>query len=79
MSQLMFMSKETLRRKCQASFGISPSAHIQEVRLQLAKLLLEQNKMNESEVAYAVGFDSLSYFSKAFKKYYEITPSVLNH
>ena len=49
MSQLMFMSKETLRRKCQASFGISPSAHIQEVRLQLAKLLLEQNKMNESE------------------------------
>lgn len=79
LSQLMFMSKETLRRKCQASFDMSPSAHIQELRLQQAKLLLEQNKMNVSEVAYAVGFDSLSYFSKAFKKHYGLTPSALNH
>tara|TARA_R110000737_G_scaffold22022_2_gene40630 strand:- start:7851 stop:11819 length:3969 start_codon:yes stop_codon:yes gene_type:complete len=77
LSQLMFMSKETLRRKCHASFEISPSAHIQEVRLQQAKLLLERDKMNVSEVAYAVGFDSLSYFSKAFKKYYGLTPSAL--
>jgi signal transduction histidine kinase/DNA-binding response OmpR family regulator len=77
LSQLMFMSKETLRRKCQASFDISPSVHIQQVRLQQARLLLEKNKMNVSEVAYAVGFDSLSYFSKAFKKYYGFTPSAL--
>jgi AraC-like DNA-binding protein len=28
LSQLMFMSKETLRRKCQASLEISPSTHI---------------------------------------------------
>jgi AraC-like DNA-binding protein len=78
LSQLMFMSKETLRRKCQVSFGVSPSAYIQQVRLQQAKLLLEENKMNISEVAYAVGFDSLSYFSRAFKKYYGINPSALN-
>lgn len=78
LSQLMFMSKETLRRKCQASFETSPSAHIQEVRLQQAKLLLEKDKMNVSEVAYAVGFDSLSYFSKAFKKCYGVSPSTLN-
>lgn len=78
LSQLMFMSKETLRRKCQASFEISPSAHIQKVRLQQAKLLLQQDKMNVSEVAYAVGFDSLSYFSKIFKKYYGLSPSALN-
>lgn len=79
LSQLMFMSKETLRRKCQVYFKISPSAHIQEVRLQQAKLLLEKGTMNVSEVAYAVGFDSLSYFSKAFKKHYGITPTALNH
>jgi signal transduction histidine kinase/DNA-binding response OmpR family regulator len=77
LSQLMFMSKETLRRKCKASFEISPYAHIQEVRLQQAKLLLEQDKMNVSEVALAVGFDSLSSFSKSFKKYYGVTPSAL--
>jgi signal transduction histidine kinase/DNA-binding response OmpR family regulator/ligand-binding sensor domain-containing protein len=77
LSQLMFMSKETLRRKCQARFDITPAAHIQEVRLQQAKLLLAQGKMNVSEVAYAVGFDSLSYFSKVFKKYYGLSPSAL--
>jgi AraC-like DNA-binding protein len=77
LSQLMFMSKETLRRKCQARFDITPAAHIQEVRLQQAKLLLAQGNMNVSEVAYAVGFDSLSYFSKVFKKYYGLSPSAL--
>jgi AraC-like DNA-binding protein len=74
----MFMSKETLRRKCRTSLEISPSAHIQEVRLQQARLLLEQDKMNVSEVAYAVGFDSLSNFSRSFKKYYGLTPSALH-
>jgi AraC-like DNA-binding protein len=47
------------------------------VRLQQAKLLLAQGNMNVSEVAYAVGFDSLSYFSKVFKKYYGLSPSAL--
>jgi signal transduction histidine kinase/DNA-binding response OmpR family regulator/ligand-binding sensor domain-containing protein len=75
LSQLLFMSKETLRRKCQASFEVSPSAYIQQTRLQQAKLLLEHDKMNVSEVAYAVGFDSLAYFSKVFKKYYGVNPS----
>jgi signal transduction histidine kinase/DNA-binding response OmpR family regulator len=78
LSQLMFMSKETLRRKCQVSLKISPSAYIHQVRLQQAKLLLQQHQMNISEVAYAVGFDSLSNFSKSFKKYYGLTPSALN-
>lgn len=77
LSQLMFMSKETMRRKCNISFGMSPSAYIQERRLQQAKILLEQKNMNVSEVAYAVGFDSLAYFSKSFKKYYNVSPSAL--
>jgi len=75
LSQLMFMSKDTLSRKCQANIEVSPSAHIQEVRLQQSKLLLEQDKMNVTEASYAVGFESLSYFSKAFKKYYGQAPS----
>jgi AraC-like DNA-binding protein len=58
-------------------FGVSPYAHIQKVPLQQAKLLLEQDKMNVSEVAYAEGFDRLSHFSKSFKKYYGQPPSGL--
>lgn len=77
LAQLMFMSKETLRRKCQAKLQMTPSVHIHEIRIQAARKLLEQGKMNVSEAAYATGFDSLAYFSKAFKKYYEVSPSTV--
>lgn len=75
LADLMFMSKETLRRKCQAKYQKSPAVHIQELRLQQAKILLEEGKLNVSDVSYATGFDSLSYFSKTFKKYYGAAPS----
>lgn len=77
LAELMFMSKETLRRKCQAKYQKSPAAHIQEVRMQHAKMLLKEGKLNVSDVSYATGFDSLSYFSKTFKKYYGVSPSSL--
>lgn len=77
LAELMFMSKETLRRKCQAKYQKSPAVHIQEVRIQHAKMLLEEGKLNVSDVSYATGFDSLSYFSKTFKKYYGVSPSSL--
>lgn len=37
--------------------------------------LLSEKRMNVSEVADAVGFNSVSYFSKAYKKRYGILPS----
>lgn len=77
LAEFMFMSKETLRRKCQAKYQKSPAVHIQEVRIQHAKMLLQEGNLNVSDVSYATGFDSLSYFSKVFKKYYGVTPSSL--
>ena len=32
--------------------------------------------LSVSEVAYRVGFDDLSYFSKSFKAYFGMSPSV---
>lgn len=77
LAQLMFMSKETLRRKCQALYHKSPAAFIQETRILQAKILLEEKQLNVSEVSYATGFDSLSYFSRVFKKHYGVSPSSL--
>jgi signal transduction histidine kinase/DNA-binding response OmpR family regulator len=75
LAQLMFMSKETLRRKCKIKLIASPSVQILEVRIQKASDILKKGQMNISEAAYATGFDSLAYFSKAFKKYYKVSPS----
>jgi signal transduction histidine kinase/DNA-binding response OmpR family regulator len=77
LAQLMFLSKETLRRKCKVKLMASPSVQILEVRIQKANDILKKGEMNVSETAYATGFDSLAYFSKAFKKYSKVSPSTL--
>ena len=38
--------------------------------------LLLEGCLSVSEVAYRVGFDDLSYFSKSFKAYFGMSPSV---
>jgi signal transduction histidine kinase/DNA-binding response OmpR family regulator len=75
LAELMFMSKETLRRKCKQLTNLSTAAYINLLRIQQAKLLLTDQQLNVSEVAYAVGFDSLAYFSKNYKKHYGVSPS----
>jgi signal transduction histidine kinase/DNA-binding response OmpR family regulator len=75
LAELMHMSKETLRRKCNQLTNLSTAAYINLLRIQQAKLLLEDQQLNVSEVAYAVGFDSLAYFSKNYKKNYGVSPS----
>jgi AraC-like DNA-binding protein len=54
--------------------GEPPSAFLRTARLQRASMLLNQKTKNVSQVAYAVGFCSLSYFNKCFKKQYGVTP-----
>lgn len=42
--------------------------------MQEAKILLKQTHWNVSEIAYALGYDDLSHFSKYFKKHTSLTP-----
>lgn len=47
---------------------------IQENRMIKAKYLLENNTSNITEIAFEVGYASLSSFSQAYKNYFGITP-----
>ena len=58
-----------LYRNMQALSGYSPSEYIRETGLQRAAKLLTTNSQNISEIAYVVGFNNLSYFSKAFQDF----------
>lgn len=69
------MSRMQLHRKLTALTGLSTSAFIRDQRLRLAIQLLEKSGDSISEIAYAVGFSSPSYFIKCFKETYEMTPS----
>ncbi len=74
-SSLIGMSRMQLHRKLKALFNVSTSEFITTERLKLATTLLIKTNVNISEVAYAVGFNNPTYFSKCFKKQYHFSPS----
>lgn len=71
----MHISRSKLYYKINRISGVSPKEFLRQYRLELSSYLLSEGKMNVSEVADAVGFNSVSYFSKAFKKKYGCLPS----
>lgn len=68
------ISRMQLHRKITALTGHSTTSFIRHQRLLHASQLLQAGEP-VSQVAYAVGFNSLSYFSKAFKKQFGVLPS----
>lgn len=55
--------------------GRSVWNYLTEIRLEHAKQLLEDTDLRSYEVAFQVGYDNPSYFSKLFKKYENMTPN----
>jgi len=68
------MSRITLHRKVKAIVKKSVSEFIRETRLKHANRLLQQKTGTVSEIAYKVGFSSVPYFSRSFRKFYGYTP-----
>ncbi|PCJ30265.1 MAG: hypothetical protein COA90_09865 [Gammaproteobacteria bacterium] len=74
LAELLHMNRSTLHRQLKDVGDISANKLILNTRLGLAKELLLTNE-RLVEVAYAVGFNSQSYFSKKFHDKYKQTPS----
>lgn len=55
--------------------GMSVWNYLTVVRLQHAKKLLDETELRSYEIAFQVGYDNPSYFSKIFKKYEGLTPN----
>ncbi|WP_064197880.1 MULTISPECIES: response regulator [Emticicia] len=69
------LSPTQLRRKIKALSNQTIVEFIRNYRLEKAAQLLRQNAGNVSEIAFNVGFDSLSYFGKVFQEIYGVLPS----
>ncbi|MVO10223.1 response regulator [Flavobacterium sp. TP390] len=69
------ISRMQLHRKLKSLFGVSATEFIRNERLKLAYQLLQKPNVTVSEVAYAVGFNEITYFSKCFKDYFSVPPS----
>lgn len=57
-------------RKLKALTGKPTSHFIRQIRLQEAYIMITETDKNISEIAYAVGFKEVSYFSRLFSDYY---------
>jgi CheY-like chemotaxis protein len=69
------LSREQCYRKILSLTGLSPSSLIKKIRLARAQNLIHSRWGNVSQVAYEVGFENLSHFSKAYKDEFGRLPS----
>ncbi len=69
------MSRMTFYRKLQATTGQKPTEFMRTIRLQHAALMLCNGNMTVSEICYATGFTSVSYFSRSFRTMYGVPPT----
>ncbi len=75
-SALMQLSRTQLHRKLKALTNQSSTEFIRHIRIRhAAELLAKKQRATVSEVAYQVGFESLSYFSKTFQEQMGASPS----
>lgn len=70
----MHISRSLLHTKLKALTGCSITQFMRTIRMKEARIHL-QNGMNVSEASYAVGMSDPNYFTKCFKKEFDITPS----
>lgn len=74
LTDVLGISRSNLQRKLKVICETSPGEYLRNYRLKKASLLLLKDDMRINEVAYYVGFNSASYFTKAFIKCYDMTP-----
>lgn len=68
------LSRSSFKRKFETAYNMPPGRWIQQRRLKEAYALLEDRRLNVTEVCYEVGFENLAHFVHAFKEHYGVTP-----
>jgi len=74
LAEKMGMSRSNLLRKVKKLTNLSVSRFIRNVRLGIAKEMLEEGLDTVSQISYKVGFSSTSYFIKCFREHYGHPP-----
>ena len=75
LAEAMAMSRATLYRRFKENVDQTPADLITAVRMDEAETLLRNGEGNVTQVAYAVGYDRLAAFSRAFREYAGHPPS----
>jgi len=67
-------SSRSLNRRFKEATGFSPQAYLQSQRIARARDLLRRSNLSVSEIAWQVGLQDISYFSKLFRQHCGMPP-----
>lgn len=70
------ISESECLRCFQKLIGTTPNRYLKEYRLSRAEELLSTTELKITEIGERCGFQEMSYFAKAFREQYGVTPSV---
>jgi transcriptional regulator GlxA family with amidase domain len=75
MVSLSGLAERTFKRRFQLATGISPLEYVHKLRLEEAKQMLEATDLAIEAVAWEVGYQDPSFFSRLFKRQVALTPA----
>ena len=76
LAERLHVSQEYLTRIFRKHVGMTPGKYLNQVRVEHAKLLLQQGDHNVAFVADACGFANGNYFARVFRNMVGVSPSV---
>lgn len=68
MAEQLFVNSTYLSRRFHHETGLTITEYINHMRIDMAKVLLEQGRMDIAEIAMRVGYQDACYFSKVFRR-----------
>ncbi len=73
------ISRSSLHRRLRSLTNKTVSQYIRDFRMKKALGLLNQSSLTVSEIAFKVGFGSVTYFNKCFQDFFGKTPTEARH
>lgn len=71
------MSESTLKRHFKKMYGTNIHAYFIEKKMNYARHLIEEKKVNVTDAAYTLGYQKVSHFISMFKKHFGLLPGKL--
>ena len=75
LANLLGLSRTQFLRRFKASTGTSPYQRVMEARVERAKELLANPRMNLSEIAASCGFANQAHLATVFQRFVKLSPS----
>ncbi|QES90301.1 helix-turn-helix domain-containing protein [Rhizosphaericola mali] len=74
LSKIVSLNELKLKQGFKMLFDTTIHAYIIQLRMQKAEIFLQEKKMQIADIAFELGYKSVSHFIVMFKSYYHVTP-----